>query len=130
MWMRVSDLQLVRKLLISVTAAATDPQLAEEARPFAHHMARHLAMLLAVGEASWAHVSTCLRCSAWFVSDLRAATGQQKSAAQCHMRQQTDILCLYYRADGAVCHHRAPAAARPPPQRPARRCGGVQRHGG
>lgn len=45
-------LQLVRKLLIAVTAAATDPQLTEEAKPFAHHMARHLAMLLAVGECS------------------------------------------------------------------------------
>lgn len=47
--------QLVRKLLIAVTAAATDPQLEDEAKPFAHHMARHLAMLLAVGDCLHRH---------------------------------------------------------------------------
>ncbi len=42
-------LQLVRKLLVTVTAAASDPQLAAAARLFAHGVARHLAMLLAAG---------------------------------------------------------------------------------
>jgi len=35
--------------LVTVTAAASDPQLAAAARLFAHGVARHLAMLLAAG---------------------------------------------------------------------------------
>ena len=42
-------LQMVRKLLVAVTAAATDPQLGEAAQPFAHGVARHMAMMLTAG---------------------------------------------------------------------------------
>ncbi len=42
-------LQLVRKLLVAVTAATTDPQLKGDARDFGHGVARHMAMLLTAG---------------------------------------------------------------------------------
>ena len=51
----MSERHMVRQIMLSMLTAPADKDLAPEARPFAHGLARHCALLIAADETGSAH---------------------------------------------------------------------------